>query len=332
MSHGLLRIARNRAWSGYDVVRIALGAILLLAAGLKAYQLATEPTVGSSLLDSRWLLMATVEFELFFGLWLIAGILPKPTWAAALACFGLFTCVSLYKALSGHATCGCFGRVPVNPWYTSTLDLAIVLSLLRWRPKESLFATRQAVAVMVIWLAVGLPAAFAMGSHYPTTLSDDGDIIGNGTVVILEPEKWIGKRFPLLDYIDIADRLKEGKWLVVLFHHDCPKCLEAISKYEEQARRWADNPTTPRVAMIEMPPFDLERSRLPLSSDTPCVLGQLSEDRTWFVETPVVVVVGLESARVCPVTMNQYVSRLAVAHLGRQMAVAPHRQAGFTEE
>ena len=80
--------------------------------------------------------MATVEFELFFGLWLLAGILPKPTWAAALVCFGLFACVSLYKALSGYASCGCFGRVPVSPWYTVTFDLAIIASLVRWRPKR----------------------------------------------------------------------------------------------------------------------------------------------------------------------------------------------------
>jgi hypothetical protein len=51
------------------------------------------------------LLMATVEFELFFCIWLLAGTLPKPTWAATLCLFGLFTCTSLYKALSGHATC-----------------------------------------------------------------------------------------------------------------------------------------------------------------------------------------------------------------------------------
>jgi hypothetical protein len=113
-----------RGWSGYDVVRIVLGVLLLSAAGLKAHQLATEPVLSTGLLDSRWLLMATVEFELLFGLWLLGNIWPKPTWAAALACFGLFTCVSLYKALSGYATCGCFGRVSVNPWYTATLDLS----------------------------------------------------------------------------------------------------------------------------------------------------------------------------------------------------------------
>ena len=106
---------------GYDVLRIAAALLLLMAAGLKAHQLATEPVLGTGLLESRWFLMAVVEFELFFGLWLLSGLLTKVTWAAALGCFVLFCCISLFKALSGHATCGCFGKVEVNPWYTATL-------------------------------------------------------------------------------------------------------------------------------------------------------------------------------------------------------------------
>ena len=103
---------------GYNLLRVFVAAVLLTAAALKCHQLATEPimagtvpiladTIGpwlakmglspSSLV--RWLLMATVEFELFFGVWLLANILPKLTWSAALACFSLFTCISLQGPL-----------------------------------------------------------------------------------------------------------------------------------------------------------------------------------------------------------------------------------------
>ncbi|MCX7428846.1 MAG: hypothetical protein NTW96_24875 [Planctomycetia bacterium] len=192
--------------SGYGAVRVALAAILFAAAGLKCHQLATSPVVGDGLLDSRWVLMATVEFELFFGLWLLANLLPKWTHRAAVSCFGLFAAVSLYKALSGYASCGCFGRVEVNPWYTFTLDTAAVLSLLRWRPSgtanSSLVPSRafvlRATAVTLAWLSIGFPAAVAMGKYQPTLLAEDGVILGDGNLVILEPEKWIGKRFPLL--------------------------------------------------------------------------------------------------------------------------------------
>ena len=44
----------------------------------------------------------------------------------------------------------------------------------------------------------------------------------------------MGKRFPLLDYVDVGETLKDGKWLVVLYHHDCPKCMEEIPRFQDQ--------------------------------------------------------------------------------------------------
>ena len=76
-------------------------------------------------------------------------------------------------------------------------------------PLSSLIAAKdlRMVGVLVAWLVADLPAACAMTNYTPTTPSDAGDVIGGGKVVVLEPAKWIGKRFPLLDYIDIGDTL-----------------------------------------------------------------------------------------------------------------------------
>lgn len=291
---------QNRGW---NLVRIAVAVVLLVAAGLKTHQLATEPIVGTSILDSRWLLMATVEFELFFGLWLLANLMPRATWTAAVGCFAAFTCVSLYKALSGEASCGCFGRLPVNPWITSGLDLAILASLLKWRPRglsPSHIPTFSRFAVIAVcWLAVGLPAGYAMGSYTDTTLSNAGQIIGNGKVVVLEPEKWIGKRFPLFSFIEddpnyppptghtLQEQLTEGEWKIVLFRHDCQDCLAVIPEYENMARCSATNPNAPRVAFIEVPPYG-DADALQLSPDRPYVfVGRLKDQFEWFVRTPV---------------------------------------------
>ena len=62
--------------AGYDMVRIGLGVLLLTAAALKGHQLATEPVAETGLLTSRWFLIGVVEFELFFGLCLLAGLYP----------------------------------------------------------------------------------------------------------------------------------------------------------------------------------------------------------------------------------------------------------------
>jgi len=291
----------------YHVLRILLAAVLLIAAGLKCHQLATEPVIGHSILDARWLLMLTVEFELFFGFWLLANVLPKLTWAAALTCFSLFTCVSLYKALSGYASCGCFGRVQVNPWYTSTLDLVFVVSLLIWRPRglsrfsfdeNGTVPFARAVGVMALWLMAGLPAAYAMGSYSDTLLSDAGDIIDNGKIVVLEPEKWIGKRFPLLPYIEdvpdivstdghsLRERLVEGSWLVLLYHHDCPDCQEAIRILRET--KFTNG--IPQIALIEMPPYGGHELHEALSNTSETKrgvhMGRLGDIWEWLAETP----------------------------------------------
>ena len=66
--------------SGYDVVRILVALLLLTASALKCWQLSTEPVIGDGVLDSRWLLMASVEAEIVLGCWLLGGLLARLTW------------------------------------------------------------------------------------------------------------------------------------------------------------------------------------------------------------------------------------------------------------
>jgi hypothetical protein len=177
--------------------------------------------------------------------------------------------------------------VRVNPWYTTTLDVALVAALLRWRPnglsdiKFRQLAKRTA-CVLLAWLSVGLPAAYAMGTYSDTILSDAGEVIGDGRIVVLEPETWIGKRFPLLDYIDIGDRLAEGRWFVLLYHNDCPDCRRAIRNLSRKMTPGRDNP---RVALIEVPPYGNANAKIRLS-ETSFVHGRLRDEREWFVVTP----------------------------------------------
>ena len=118
----------------YDVVRVTLGLLLILAAILKGHQLATEPVPGTDIFESRWLLIAAVELELVFGFWLLAGHRPRATWWAALTCFGVFAIVSAFKTITGAESCGCFGRVVVSPWYTLALDVGAIAALAFARP------------------------------------------------------------------------------------------------------------------------------------------------------------------------------------------------------
>ncbi|HUT31267.1 MAG TPA: hypothetical protein VMX13_15845 [Sedimentisphaerales bacterium] len=102
---------------------------------------------------------------------------------------------------------------------------------------------------------------------------------------ILEPETWVGKKLPLIDYIDIGESLEKGNWLILLYHYDCPDCAEAIPKYERMARDLVGNGDFLRIALIEMPPYGP-----PLAApDSLCTLGRLANTKQWFVTTPAVV-------------------------------------------
>ncbi len=119
---------------GFHVVRLALGGLILAAAGMKAYALALDPLVQDWFLASPRLLVAVIEVETLLGLWLLSGWSARAGWVAALGFFGVMAGTSLYLALSGQSSCGCFGQVPVSPWLTFAIDLAAVGALVIFRP------------------------------------------------------------------------------------------------------------------------------------------------------------------------------------------------------
>src|SRR5207247_2154564 len=106
--------------------------------------------------------------------------------------------------------------------------------------------------------------------YEPATLTADGTLDENAAIVLLEPDKWVGKSAPLLKYIDIGNELAVGSWLVVLYHYDCPKCQEAFPRYESMARNFDGM----RVALIAVPPYgDADSTSVP--PESPCRLGLL---------------------------------------------------------
>ncbi len=216
-------------------------------------------------------------------------------WALSLLCFSGFALVSFYKGISGQATCGCFGRVPVNPWYTFALDAAAVLALLRWRPRgesrSHVHTFPRFATVSALGLLVGTPVALATWTEPVGTLTDLGELLPDGKTILLKPESWVGKRFPLLEHIDIGDQLVEGEWLVLLYHHDCPKCREAIPRYEALGRDSDPSRSKMKVALDEAPPHAVSGTG-PADHIGTCFRGRLRSVRNWFVETPVAVRVG----------------------------------------
>jgi hypothetical protein len=283
---------------GFGQLRFGIAAVLLLAAGLKAYQLATSPlplvVQGSvftpllEFLNNRRLLMFVVESEILFALFLCFGIGRQWTWLASLFCFSAFSIVSAMKGLSGEGSCGCFGVVTVNPWITTIFDVIIVILLAVFRERltfEFTLSSRERqkfILVFVVWIILAIPTLLTMLSLKQVHAALGTEMTNaNGTKkIILEPAKWIGKELPLIVRFmqpDDGEILKQGIWTIILIRTDCPKCRQLISELKKQHNQ----NTAFNAALIEIPS--------PSTEDLPQVsfpVFKLDDHNEWFVTTP----------------------------------------------
>ncbi len=262
---------------GWFAVRLFVATVLLVAAGLKAHQLATTPSLGEGILESRWFNIFVVEFELLFGIWLIFGLLPKLTWLASVGLFTIFAGVSFFKAISGESSCGCFGEVTINPWLTACFDVGVVGMLWWVRPREiisdlSFEKMKEQCSMRDVVLCVGI-YILAGGATYGwiaqmryENLTEVGQVL-HGNTVQLVPETWRGKKLPLLEYVVGANELTAGEKTVLLSRPGCADC-ETMKQ-----QRLHD--------------FVLEISRknsLPQSNTY-----YLTHEISWIAETPIVI-------------------------------------------
>jgi hypothetical protein len=109
-----------------------------------------------------------------------------------------------------------------------------------------------------------------LSEHFAGVAMHDG-------LVVLEPEKWVGKQFPLFNEIDTDGNLSTGSWIIVLYHHDCSKCRAVLPLYRRLPPQDGG-----QIVLVEVPPFD-EREIQP---STILQYARLNADKEWFVSTP----------------------------------------------
>jgi len=307
---------KNANQFGFAQFRFVVAAILLLAAGLKAYQLATVPlppvVQGSmftpllELLNDRYFLMAVVIVEILFALVLIADLWRSWTWLLSLLGFSAFTLVSLMKGLSGESSCGCFGTITVNPWITTGFDVVMVGLLLVFRERLDWTAFREPATVspldrkklqivLVIWLVLAAPTLYAvllLKQQPHATLGTEFTAPDGGKMILLEPETWIGKEFPLFAHFaesEGSDVLRRGTWSVLLVQPGCSDCKRMMEDLEEKK--------TENVAIVVIPSRGDEKM-----PETSFPVFVLDRQNGWFAKTPCVIKLG---KGVCIVVENR---------------------------
>ena len=246
-------------------------------------------THGESLPVSANVLIVFAIFELGLAAWIVFGIWPHWSRWIPSACFAGFAMVALYQALSGAESCGCFGRMKVNPWITFTMDVVLAGALWKWPPGRGLVRRaadegrcpwrRAAVMgcvlpVVLVMSLRQLPSASAVAEA-----AEKGTLLEAGGLTILDPGTWVDKQLPLIGHTDVDADISQGRWLVVLHQAHCSTCREALTFYEALAGTAAGY----RVALLEIPPYDGEHGEA-----SAALWGRLSDEREWFASTPVV--------------------------------------------
>jgi hypothetical protein len=74
-----------------------------------------------------------------------------------------------------------------------------------------------------------------------------------------------------------------------LYHHTCSACQESVKQYSKLAIDFASNENCPKIAIIEVPPF--ETDTIQEDKDCPAIRGKLNKKRKWKVKTPVSILV-----------------------------------------
>jgi len=173
---------RNGRASAFVYVPIGL---LLLAAALLKYQHTSWEPFGQAVVVPQRVRTILIEIEAVLGVWLVSGIAPYALRPATIAYFCALAAASVVLVVNGEPSCGCFGRVTLDPRATLALDLLIiaVLAGMRRTPRDNTlaaFVRKQAVVFAWMWggLAV-LAVSFvvANGGVVPTWGVLLGDVV-----------------------------------------------------------------------------------------------------------------------------------------------------------
>lgn len=254
-----------------------IAALLYIAAALKLLQYLQD---GAAHYPQLHLL--EILFEVVLASALVSGFARWWVIRFTGLVFCGFLTYTIYRALSGHHSCGCFGSVRVNPWITSLLDLSIVFLIagrVRTQHAQRSGLENAGAFAVVLTAAVLITAAFIYYFR-PAHLAPDGKLTGGRGPIICNPPSWYGEKLPLMRFIHRLTPIRTGRWLLVLYYHQCPDCQAEIRLIEKHLlRRVHRHRRLPHVALLQIPPFGA------LPADVPTrhmLLLRMKSSRRWL--------------------------------------------------
>ena len=296
------KIMKKLKFRGYDVFRVMLSIVLIVAASLKAYQLMTEPSlmIGSGwfngLLSSRLIKTLEIVFELIFGIWLLIGLYPNITRKVTIGFLISLLIVALYKTFDGSSTCGCFGKIEVNPWYMVIFDITNIFLLLYLKPKKHIVGgikqrhTVKIIAILTVCSAISIPTIYISYEDVGKRSFTEGLRSINNKITIVKPEFWINKKLPIMSHIQSNMRLTSGRFVLVMYKPHCPPCIEKMPTYRNLARKLKSNQSKTKVVLVNVGQ-DRNNKYKNNKDYEDCFFANLSTDCIWNTRTPLALVV-----------------------------------------
>lgn len=264
------------------VVRLLAATILFIAAWLKVEEIWQTGENTSSFFGSTFFESFVVAFESLAALWLVMGRARRVTQLATCLLFALLAVVSFYKGVSGSESCGCFGKVTVNPWATFSLDMFFTFGAWSSIRTKKTIPLDFVKAVLLLTLCATVAGTVALATERNVSkrefvrLGVNNNHPARNAIVQLVPSDWIGYKCPLLDYCDVGNELLTGEWLILLYRPGCSACLSSFQKLQREAEN-----SGKEVAVLCVEPRNSSHD----FQEAHCS-GMLSSDYDWFVETP----------------------------------------------
>ena len=119
------------------ITRWLVGLLLILAAGLKLHAFLNYDIslISAILTGGAWLDVVTIYCEIILGALLLTGYHAWMVSCISCGFFSVLCMTSLFLAVNGQSSCGCFGVVKIHPWITFSMDLlllGLLLLITRW--------------------------------------------------------------------------------------------------------------------------------------------------------------------------------------------------------
>lgn len=116
------------------LILVIIAALVSIAAAFKLYaEIVDAPSVGGFFSRHAFNVLV-INLEFLLALWIISTVTPSLCWLTTVTVFLCFAAVSLYQALTGQSSCGCFGKIPIHPWISFSLDLFVLAMLVLSKP------------------------------------------------------------------------------------------------------------------------------------------------------------------------------------------------------